>query len=214
MNVEKVLYGPLDAYIKRLKRKIKEGYAGLYVSGFDQLNIIQLSKTTEALYSGLDEFNRDEYIVLAKHAKDTAVTLMGKQAPAFSIADYIEDYLGGYDPVSQYVYEKEVDRKRMRLNESILTAKEYADVEKLHKAVKKAADLWFTQSSQYALDIMLGALIETYRRSGVKKLRWNTVIDGHECVDCRELDGKVFPIDSYPAPQHYGCRCFPTPVWE
>ena len=214
MNAEQLLYRPLDDYIKRLKRKVKEGYAGLYVSGFDQLNIIQLAKTTESLYTGLDEFNRDEYIALATHARDVAVRLMGKPAPAFSIAEYIEDYLGGYDPVSQYVYEKETDRKRMRLNESILTAKEYQDVEKLHKAVKKAADLWFTQSSQYALDIMLGAMVRTYKKGGVKKLRWNTVIDGHECTDCHELNGKVFEIDSYPEPQHYGCRCYPTPVWE
>lgn len=207
------LYKPLDDFLKRLKKKIKQTYAPLYVSGFDQLNIIQLSSQTDAMYNELDKFNKDSYLALVKHAWKWAEDVLGKEIKKADFDELIEKYLSGYDPVTQYIYNREIDRKRMRLNESILTAREYQDVVKLHKAVKKAADLWFTQSSQYALDLMDYALTMCFEEDDdVIFFMWNTVIDGKECDICHSRNGKIYEAESYPEKPHYGCRCYKTPA--
>lgn len=208
---EESLYKPLDDFLKRLKKKIKAVYAPLFVSGFDQLHIIRLTQITAEMYNELDEFNRKNYLELVKHARKWAEEILGKNLSNADLKSFVNKYLRGYDPVSQYVYAKEVDRKRMRLNEAVLTAKEFQDIVKLHKAVQKAADLWFTQSSQYALDLMLAEIQEAYEDDGITLLRWNTQRDEKVCKDCGDLDGKVFDADAYPPPPHYGCRCYPTP---
>ena len=136
MNRTETLYKPLDDFLKRLKKKIKEMYAPLYVSGFDQLNVIMLATNTTKLYDELDKFNRKNYLELAEHAWKWAEEVLGKSVKKKDLEELIKDYLHGYDPVTQYVYDKEIDRKRMRLNEAILTAREYQDVVKLQKAVK------------------------------------------------------------------------------
>ena len=213
MNRTEALYKPLDDFLKRLKKKIKEMYAPLYVSGFDQLNVIMLATNTTKLYDELDKFNRKNYLELAEHAWKWAEEVLGKSVKKNDLEELIKDYLHGYDPVTQYVYDKEIDRKRMRLNEAILTAREYQDVVKLQKAVKKAADLWFTQSSQYALDVMDFVLTTAFEEDDdTEFFMWNAVIDGHECEECHKRDGKIYAEDAYPSKPHYGCRCYKTPV--
>ena len=214
MTQTEKLYKPLDDFLKRLKKKIKEVYAPLFVSGFDQLNIIRLSKQTEDIYNELDRYNRKAYKELMAHAQKWAESMIGRNVK-IDVDQLMKDYLAGYDPVTQYVYDREIERKRMRLNESILTAREYQDIVKLQKAVKKAADLWYTQSSQYALDLMDLALTCVFEEDDdVKFFRWNAVIDGHECDICHERDGKVYPEDAYPEKPHYGCRCYKSPAYN
>ena len=213
MTREEKLYAPLDEFLKKLKKKIKQVYAPLYVSSFDQLNIIMLNKRTAEIYSELDDYNRKAYRMLAEHAREWAFEQMEKGLKKKDMSELVNDYLKGYDPVTQYVYVKEVDRKRMRLNESVLAAREYNEFDKLQKSVKKAADLWFTQSSQYAIDIMDLALTETFLEEDDDDptfFMWNTVIDGRECEECHARNGKVYESDEYPPKPHYGCRCYKT----
>ena len=206
------LYKPLDDFLKRLKKKIKEIYAPLYVSGFDELNIIRLTKITQEMYEALDKFNRENYLELVKHARGWAEWILGKQLSDTDLKDFVDKYLKGYDHVTQYVYTKEVDRKRMRLNEAIYTAREFQDIEKHLKAVKKAADLWYTQSSQYALDLMLAEIDSVYVDEGISIVQWHTMEDEKVCGECAPLDGKYFDEEACPRiPLHYNCRCFTTP---
>lgn len=209
---EEKLYKPLDDFLKRLKKKIKEVFSPLFVSGFDELNIIRLNRLTADMYNELDEFNRKNYLTLVKHAREWAEWILGKKLSDADLKDFVNQYLKGYDPVTQYVYIKETDRKRMRLNEAILTAKEFQEFAKLQKSVRKAADLWFTQSSQYALDLMLAEINHAYDEEGITLKRWNTQHDERVCEECNSLDGKVFDADAYPPPPHYNCRCYPTTV--
>jgi len=47
-----------------------------------------------------------------------------------------------------------------------------------------------------------------YNTVGVTKVEWMAVGDERECPVCRELDGKIFPIDKVPnIPAHPHCRC-------
>ena len=209
---EKALYAPLDDFLKRLKKKIREAFAPFSVAGFDQLNVIRLSEKTEKLYSELDAFNRKNYRDLVGHAHEWAGTYIDLRLTEIDGKKTVDKYLKVYDPVTQYVYAKEVDRKRMRFDEAVLTAREFNDFDKLRKAVKKAADLWYTQGSQYALALMLFTIRQTYTDAGVTHLRWNTQRDDKVCTECHGYDGKVFPVKEYPEPPHYNCRCYPTPA--
>ena len=215
-KLEKELYGPLDDFLKRLKRKIKTVFAPLFVSAFDELHIIRLSKTTAAMYEELDAFNRKNYLKLIEHARKWAEEVLGKKLSDADLKSFMEQYLKGYDPVTQYVYAKEIDRKRMRLNESVMTAAEFYDIVKLHEVVRKAIDLWFTQSSQYALDLMLEEIINAYDEDdegdGEEWLMWNAIVDGKECEICHSRNGKVYEKHNYPPRPHYKCRCYPTKV--
>ena len=211
---EEKLYKPLDDFLKRLKKKIKEVFAPLYVSGFDELNIIRLSKMTQEMYDALDKFNRENYLELVEHAREWAEMILGKKLSSADMNDLIDKYLKGYDPVTQYVYTKEIDRKRMRLNEAILTAREFQDFGKYLKAVKKAADLWYTQSNQYAIDLMDTSLTKAFEEEDddQPEYMWLTFIDGRECETCHERNGKIYSIEEYPPKPHYGCRCVKIPV--
>ena len=205
------LYKPLDEYLKRLKRRIKELFAPLYVSGFDELNIIRLNRTTAEMYTELDDFNRENYLKLVEHSRAWAEKILGKKLSSADLKYLVNSYLKGYDPTTQYVYIKEVDRKRMRLNEAILTANEYQDVGKLQKSVKKAADLWYTQSSQYGLALMMLSIHQAYEEEGVTLVRWITQEDEKVCPECFEKDGQIFDEDVARPPLHYNCRCIVIP---
>ena len=209
---EEELYKPLDDFLKRLKKKIKAIFAPLFVSSFDQLHIVQLNKMTAEMYTELDEFNRKNYLLLVEHARAWAEWILGKKLSDEDLKEFVNKYLKGYDHVTQYVYTKEVDRKRMRLNEAVYTAREFHDIAKLQKAVKKSADLWFTQSSQYALDMMMAEIYEIYVDEGITFVRFHTQEDEKVCGECAPLDGKLFDVDACPKlPIHYNCRCFTTP---
>lgn len=206
------LYRPLDAFLEKAKKRIKREFLRLSLVGFDQLNVIQTKRMTQAMYDRLDEFNRKEYERLARHAWHEAYGWMRKKPREMDYLDFVMEYLDGYDPVTQYIYTKEVERKRMRLAEAILTAREYSDRSALDKAVKKAADLWYTQTMQYGIDLMTGALMAAFEAEKETRLMWNAVIDGRECNVCHSRNGQVYSIRDYPPRPHYGCRCYPTVV--
>lgn len=222
-KAEKALFKPLDEYEARLKREIRQEFQPLMTVGFDQLHVIQLTERTKTVYKRLDDFNRAEYRRLARHGYDWAlvyyaemygedVRKLTEKLGTFDTYKFVNELLSGYNPITQYVYDREVERKRMRLEEAILTAVEYMDDHQRRKAVKKAADLWFTQSDQYGIDTLIGSLQEAYGMLGVTKLRWNTMEDSSVCAECNKLHGKVFTIRNYPPRQHYKCRCYPTPA--
>lgn len=218
-KAEKALFKPLDEYIKRLKRQVRQEFMALSLLGFDELQVVRLTAKTQSMYKRLDETNRAEYEKLAEHAWGWAMEWYfgmfdskWDKPKKIDAEKFVAKTLAGYNPVTQYIYNREVERKQMRLNEAILTAKEYMDREQLKKAVKKAADLWYTQSSQYGVDILLGAMEETYESAGVTRLMWNSMEDTRVCEVCDSLNGKIFRVENYPPRQHYGCRCYPTPV--
>lgn len=210
-KLEESLYKPLDDFLKRLKKKIKTIFSPLFVSGFDQLHIIRLTKVTAEMYSELDAFNRKNYELLVKHARKWAEQVVGKKLSDADLKSFVNAYLKGYDPVTQYVYTKEIDRKRMRLNEAIMTAREFHDIVKLQKAVKRAEDLWFTQSSQYALDLMLEEIVQVYIDEGIEFVKWYTQMDEKVCPECHALEGKIYASDNIPPRPHHNCRCYTLP---
>lgn len=200
-------YKPLDAFLKKAKRKIQMEFNYLDAMGFDRMTARQLMRTTEALYERLDAYNRENYGELVLKAWAEAGNPKGLNAKRL-----VDGYLDGYDPVTEYVYTQEVERKRMRLNEALMTAKEYSSHSMRTQALRRAASLWYTQTSQYGIDLVDRSMIEAYRVRGFEYVKWNTRIDGWECRRCKARNGKIYALSDAPPKAHYNCRCWYTPV--
>lgn len=55
----------------------------------------------------------------------------------------------------------------------------------------------------------IGAFERFCKETGVKKLKYNAILDMKACDDCKEYDGKVYEFGKQPSlPIHPMCRCF------
>ena len=184
------------------------------VMAFDELNTMQAKEETEKLFERLLAFNEKEYRKIARQAAQYALSFLPNENKnkRFDEAVAVALILAAYNPVTGYLYKSEAERKRLRLSEEMLTAREFLDRGRYEAAVKKAANLWYTQSMQYAIDIEDGTVLDVWRDCDVKQVRWVAEDDGRTCSKCRELNGQVFKINEVPPKQHYNCRCYCVPV--
>ena len=83
-----------------------------------------------------------------------------------------------------------------------------------HKELHKFADLWHTQTKQYAETMVDKTRVETFKKNGIRRVRWVTENDEKVCHICKERDGKVYDIEKIPVKPHYYCRCWIKPVLE
>jgi SPP1 gp7 family putative phage head morphogenesis protein len=211
------MYRQADKLLEQLKKLIQREFNRLGIFGFDELNIPRVTKESTELFDRLRAANKVRYLQAAQKAFRDA----GKLAV---IAGYDEldtrppdeawllAFLGAYNFVSGYLYESEAERKRLRLAEQILTAKEYQNRTQYNDSLRRAANLWWTQTAHYMLDTVDEATRDAFEQHGVERVMWNTNIDGRECKVCRERNGKIYPIKSIPPKAHRNCRCYITPV--
>lgn len=55
--------------------------------------------------------------------------------------------------------------------------------------------------------------LQAYKDSGIKKVRWNSVLEKNTCSICANLDGTVFNRGEEPQiPLHTACKCWLEPV--
>jgi hypothetical protein len=125
------------------------------------------------------------------------------------IIDYlwIDKFLQRYDPVTKYVFQNEVDRKRARTFEMMVASDNPKDMD-------TSLRLWAGQVKQWAEEVTDTATIEGYKSIGIKRVKWNTEKDDRVCAECHARDGVIFNIDNIPDKPHIGCRCWLTPVRE
>lgn len=126
--------------------------------------------------------------------------------------DWLLAILLGYNLVTGYLYEKEAERKRLRMNEQILTAREYDDRCAYNDSLRRGANLWWTQTMQYGIDVVDEATVQGFQDMGVDKVRWVAELDSRTCETCRSRNGKVYDIKKVPTKTHYNCRCYLEPV--
>jgi SPP1 gp7 family putative phage head morphogenesis protein len=211
------MYRLADKLLEQLKKLIRREFNRLGIFGFDELNAPRVTSETTALFDRLMRENEKQYLKVAKKAYADAVLLAGAAGykdPGKREIDeaWLLAFLGAYNFVSGYLYESEAERKRLRLAEQMLTAKEYQSRTQYNDSVRRSANLWWTQAAHYMLDAVDEATLDGYKDSGVEKVKWNTNIDGRECKTCRERDGEVYAIDDVPPKAHRNCRCYLTPV--
>ena len=210
------MYRYLDKLLEKEKQKIKTAFNRVGAMGFDRLNVVNTRKTTEAMYDRFLEENEALYLDAAKDAYKKA--LKTAKAEGFEgeeravDGEWLAGLLAGYNLVTGYLYGKEADRKRLRLNEQILTAREYSDRTMFHDSLRRAANLWWTQTSQYGLHTVDEATAKGFRDMGVKEVQWIAANDEKTCPTCGARDNKIYKIHDLPPKPHYGCRCYIVPV--
>jgi len=200
----------IDEYIKKEVRIFSKLRNNLSALKFDELNkaerdtLMYVKKTYMALY--------DDYIpvlekIVKKNFKDSKIDLEKKE-----VKEYVKKYLKTPDHVTKYVFDDETDRKRARMFEALI-AMMLAGQKNYRAEIKICMRFWTKQIQQTADDITMASIIDSYKKSGVKKVVWHIQEDEKVCDECHELDKKVFDINNIPEiPQHYACRCYVTPL--
>lgn len=211
-----MFYEQADRAMKTVKREIRRAFNRLGVLGFDEINALSVKKETTKTYDALLETNRQAYQRIAESAFASGSREAKKAgfAPSEKKPDekWLLAVLGAYNLVTGYLYGQEAERKRLRTAEALLTAGAYRSRAAYREALQRAANLWYTQSAQYADTVTDAAVLEAYRACGVETVRWVTVEDDKVCEACRERDGETYRIDNIPAKPHYRCRCYVLPV--
>lgn len=211
------MYKLADKLLEQLKKLIRREFNRLGVFGFDELNTLRVTTETISLFDRLMRENERLYLQVAKRAYGDAIAAAvaaGYDDPGENRvnASWVTGLLREYNFVSGYLYESEAERKRLRLAEQIMTAKEYQSRTQYNDSLRRSANLWWTQASHYLLTVVDAATLLAYMAAGVKEVMWNTNIDGRECKTCRERNGEVYPIGDVPPKVHRNCRCYLTPV--
>lgn len=201
------MYEKLDELLPKLKNRIRNEFNSLSVMGFDELNVINTKKVTQEMFERLKRENDKAYLKIAKSAYKDAGGAKTKIDE-----DWVAGVLSDYNLITGYLYFREAERKRLRLSEEILTAREYSDRKRYDESLRRTANLWWKQTNQYGIDIVDRATLQAYRDAGIKRVRWVTRIDGRECVTCKERNGNVYKLSEVPSKPHYGCRCYLEPV--
>lgn len=211
------MYSRLDEILAKVRKNVKAGFNRIGMMGFDELNVVNTRKTTKSLYDRLLAENEAAYLKAAKAAyrdgRKYAGTAgyRGDEETAID-GDWLLTVLVGYNLVTGYIYKAEAERKRLRLNEQILTAREYDSRQAMNDSLRRAANLWWTQTAQYGIDVVDAATLQAYTDAGVKKVRWVAEIDDKTCGICQGRDGKIYDIKKAPKKTHYSCRCYLEPV--
>lgn len=205
------MYKLLDKLLAVEMKRIRASFNHLGAMGFDELNVINTRKATQKMYDGFLKDNEGIYLKVAKDAYKKA-TEGGKGAEIDS--EWLAGVLSGYNLVTGYLYNREADRKRLRLNEQILTAREYGNRQMFSDSLRRSANLWWTQTVQYGISVVDEAAIKGFRDMGVERVRWVAADDEKTCPTCGGRDNKIYQIDKIPPKPHYRCRCYLVPVKE
>lgn len=211
------MYDYLDTLLAKLKKKLRTEFNRLGMLGFDELNVVNTKKVTKEMFDRLTAENEKVY-------KKVAADAYGKAKKTAADAGYTEEenseignewlmgVLLAYNFVTGYLYDREVERKRLRLNEQILTSREFDDRQMFNDSLRRTANLWWTQTLQYGIDVVDEAVLQAYKDMGVEEVRWVAKIDKRTCKVCKERHNQIYKILEVPRKTHYNCRCYLEPV--
>ena len=211
------MYRLADKLLEQLKKLIRREFNRLGIFGFDELNTPRVTRETIDLFDRLMRENKKRFLDAATKAYADAIAraiAAGYEGDSENKVDeaWLLAFLGSYNFVSGYLYESEAERKRLRLAEQMMTAKEYQSRTLYNDSLRRSANLWWAQTLHYMLDAVDEATLLAYLAMGVEEVEWHTNIDGRECKTCRERNGKIYPIKDVPPKAHRNCRCRLTPV--
>lgn len=188
-------YSKTDKTIAYLNKQ----YAKLFrkVTSFDELNVISVSHEIydEALRVTEQEATRLVKSVYDGYSESGEIT-------ASDARDFVVALMGAYNPVTKYIYKNELDRKRSRFAEGVISS------DTPREEVELAKRLLVGLNKQFADDATFDSLVKAYEDDGVKKVRWITAVDDRRCQECKSRHNVVFDIDNIPPKPHLHCRCY------
>lgn len=211
------MYEYLDTLLAKAKKKVRTEFNRMGVMGFDTLNVVNTKKITKEMFDRLLSDNEKMYRKVADDTYGKAKKKAGsagytEDEPEGISGDWLFTVLLAYNLVTGYLYDKEAERKRLRLNEQILTAREYDSREMYNDSLRRTANLWWTQTSQYGIEVVDKATLQAYKDMGVEKVKWIAELDSRTCKVCRERNGVIYELSKVPSKTHYNCRCRLEPV--
>lgn len=188
-------YSKTDKTIAYLNKQ----YARLFrrVAGFDELNVIPVS---HEIYDSVYELVKQEAARLSKSVYRSYKR--SDNQTDFDPAAFILVLLLAYNPVTKYVFENEIERKRARFAESLIASETPA--EDLALAKRLLAGM----NAQFMDDVTHETVIQAYMDNGTTEVRWVTSPDDRRCKECASMHGKIYPIDRIPTKPHIHCRCW------
>lgn len=228
LNEETGVYGRADRLTSEVLTMTARRFATVRrrvgaLADFDEINRITKALYTQAyvdMQQLIREIGRGEYDEQTEERKRRE-----RFEDMFLLVLFDES-----DPITGYVLGNEVDRKRERLYEQVVSIKshkapeqeqgEYGDTvisaqtNEIRKAFDKAYNLWAHMVQEYAIRSVDVARLMAYEDMGVKYVRWNAEIDDKVCQTCLNWHGRKFPLHRVPAKPHWNCRCWLTAVPE
>lgn len=187
-------YQTADKVISYLIKRYQRLFRKARTTAFDELNVIAVSHDIydTALSETKQEMARLSRVVYERY---------GEQED-FDGTAFVLALMLAYDPVTKYVYENEVDRKRARFVEGVLGSPSPLE------EIKLAERLWVSMNKVFADEVTFQTMIQAYKDSGVKMVRWVTSEDEKRCATCGAMHGKIYSIDKVPPKPHRNCRCW------
>lgn len=229
-------YDKLDELLKALDKVLRVEINRFDVIAFDELNALSTKKMLDEMMDNLKKANRNAYKEMArastKEVADELIKLFplvfgtngeekdeeqGKKLKPKTIYptnEFIDGILDEPNPVTNYLYYPECERKRSRLFEVIMVALLTRSRTKYHDNLRKFASLWHTQTIEYGITVIDRTRIKTLEENGIKKVKWETEKDDKVCSVCKERNGKEYKIREVPPKPHYNCRCWLVPIIE
>lgn len=187
-------YKAADKVIAYLNKQYIKLFGKARGLAFDEANVISVS---HEIYDAALEETRREMERLSK----TVYKKYGENEN-FDGGAFVLALMLAYDPVTKYVYENEVDRKRARFVEGVLSSDTPLE------EVKASQKLWAAMNKIFADEVTFQTMIQAFKDAGVEKVRWVTSADERRCKTCGSMHGKVYGIDKIPSKPHRNCRCW------
>lgn len=187
-------YTLADKVIAYLTKRYIKLFGKVRGMAFDEMNVISVSH--EIYDTALVETKRE----MARLSKK--VYEKYNESDNFDSEGFVLALMLAYDPTSKYIYQNEVDRKRARFVEGVLSS------DFPMEEVKASQRLWIAMNKVFADEVTFQTMIKAYKDSGVKRVRWVTSPDERRCSTCGAMHGKVFHIDKVPSKPHRNCRCW------
>ena len=187
-------YTLADKVIAYLTKRYIKLFGKVRGMAFDEMNVISVSH--EIYDTALVETKRE----MARLSKK--VYEKYNESDNFDSEGFVLALMLAYDPTSKYIYQNEVDRKRARFVEGVLSS------DFPMEEVKASQRLWIAMNKVFADEVTFQTMIKAYKDSGVKRVRWVTSPDERRCATCGAMHGKVYHIDKVPSKPHRNCRCW------
>lgn len=188
-------YEYTDKVITYIDKQLIERYSRLKsLVSFDELNVLEEVNT---LYREVTIIVRKAFVSLADKVYNST-----KKTDFGSIDEqWVDALLNGYDPVSKYVFNHEIDRRCARLIEAVIASDSKA--QEIDSALRGMSFM----CRLYADRITDEATMKAYNDDGEDYVRWVSEKDERVCSVCRKRDGKIYEIGNVPKDPHPNCRC-------
>jgi SPP1 gp7 family putative phage head morphogenesis protein len=167
------------------------------MAAFDELNVIPVS---HEIYDKVYELVKRE----ATRLSDTVYRKhrSSEEPTGFDPSAWVLLLLLAYNPVTKYIFDNEIERKRARFAESVIASDTPAE------EVALAKRLLAGMNAQFMDDLTHETMIQAFKDNGTKRVRWVTSPDDRRCKRCASLHGKIYPIEDIPTKPHIHCRCW------